>query len=996
MTFKDQIKNLIGDYIVALPADDSLTQWLRDGVVDVINRIKDLNPNELSKFINTTSDDSDDGIVYTGKILSVVREHDSSSILRECTAIPSEIRYDASDVDSLMYRSKINPGYYILDKKIHSIPKSAGSNNALRVSQVHYDETIAHGSDDMAHFPREYIRLVPLYASCRGLESQLANIKSEPNNLTKFTSLPDDIVLSEVSETLPSYISPTSLNLPADLAYANIDFSTLPTYPAYISPNLTIDTFPTISYTASTELTAPIMSKLESWLSSNTHIEDGLLPTEPAYTAPALSLESVPIITALNITELPPTITNLSDNSATFTEVAPSYMSPTLTYTVFPTDIEWSMPALPMPPILDMSPVTQALQEIAMPADAVLPDVAFEEPPALEWTFPPEPLPPSLDFSGITQTIDQIALPADVVLPTMISIPDPPTVTYNFPAQPLMKNIDWGDLEHWITEEEDAEMAAARINAAQVQASTYRDQVQGYSAEIDAQLTKNRGLIDNWASEQNSRVQVFSSSMQALSAKYRDESAGKQSIVNAQVATLNAQISKIVQTNQAEVSNFQAVNQSFQAKVTATVTKNQALLSSWGNEMATRLQKYTAVVSAQVQLNQGNVDKKTNEYTQKLQIRQAQLAEVNTVVQAETTAYQAQIGAYQAQINATLQKNSTKVDAWTKENTLYFNKFQNEGTDQLNRFNADNTSYQAKLQVALQNAQLSSNDDAQKIQKYQSEVQTYQAVVNKQAQEWQANTQETLSKWNSTRETQLQKYQSDIQSSMNSYERDSTVYSAKMSIVLKNAELHSKRESDQINLDSMEVQKFQALIQDNTSKINNETAQNSAKISEWSAEHGIRLQEYQARVQSESTKVQNEAGEYKDTLAKLLQTYQAETGSDVAILQSNVQKEISRFTNDLQEKTQSFTAEMQKFQSDVTNTKQANDSKIAKHQTEVSRYEIQSTEYLQEYALKMQVNQSDYQQMAGRLVQLKQEYNGAFNLIAAPEKKKQQQQQQQR
>ncbi len=108
----------------------------------------------------------------------------------------------------------------------------------------------------------------------------------------------------------------------------------------------------------------------------------------------------------------------------------------------------------------------------------------------------------------------------------------------------------------------------------------------------------------------NSRVQVFSSSMQALSAKYRDESQGKQSIVSAQVSTLNAQVQKVVQTNQAEIANFQAVVQGFTSKIAATVNKNQALLSAWGNEMNVRLQKYTSVVQAQVQLNAGNVRKK--------------------------------------------------------------------------------------------------------------------------------------------------------------------------------------------------------------------------------------------------------------------------------------------------------------------------------------------------------------------------------------------------
>tara|TARA_R100000781_G_scaffold107366_1_gene71570 strand:- start:2672 stop:6763 length:4092 start_codon:yes stop_codon:yes gene_type:complete len=1363
MDFKTQISNLIGSNVVPLPSDNALTQWLRDGVIDVINKIKDLNPGELSKFVNTISDDSNDGITLTGKIYSVVREHDSASILRECTPIPAESRYDASDVDSLRYRSKFNPAYYVLDKKIYSIPASAGSNNALKVSQVHYDETITQGSDDMQHFPREYIRLVPLFAACRAIESQLASLKAEPDNIINISTPPDEIILSAITETLPVFLSPNPLNLPSDLAYTNIDFSGLSQYPDYITPNLVIDSFPAISWSPAVSLNAPILEALEDWLTGNTFIEDGLLPSEPIYTSPSITLTSPPTISSLSLstasitvndnisvddivyghvppsfiepamntvaypsivwknfnipiapilnttaisfstsapgytkptislasvpsiaslilpessianmqissaainftsaaplyiqpdlsmTSMPnisslvvgataPTVPSVSDSSVSFTEPAPTYVSPTLTYTAFPSDIEWSMPAIPMAPILDMSPVTQALHEIAMPADAVLPDVAFSEPPALEWSFPADPMPPRLDWSGITQSIDAIQLPADVVLPTMISIPDPPTVTYNFPAQPLMKNIDWGDLENWITVEEDAEMAAARINAAQVQASTYRDQVQGYSAEIEAQLTKNRGLIENWAAEQNSRVQVFSSSMQALSAKYRDESQGKQSIVNAQVATLNAQVQKVVQTNQAEIANFQAVVQGFTSKISATVNKNQALLSAWGNEMNVRLQKYTAVVQAQVQLNAGNVEKNKEEYQQKLQIRQAQLAEVQTIVNAESTAYQSQIQAYQAQINATLQKNSTKVDAWNKENTLYFNKYQVEGTDLLNRFNTENTEYQAKLQIAIQNAQLSSQDDVQKIQKFQAEVAKYQADVNKEIEVWQANTQTELTKWTTARQTELQKYQSDIQNNLNDfnknnvvyqadlqvatqeaqlsdnsnvheiqryqnrvqkyqadvnskvqewqlsytkdlelwraerntqlqqyqsdiqnevsefnkenaayqaqlqislqqaqldnqveiqeiqkfqsevqayqtavtshinensakikewvdrealemqrygakvqaetqkfnaenvayqaqlqvsienqnlglekqsvnsqriqskiqdrqndinqkvqeyqqnltkelelwtrennnklqvytaeiqdaqskYQRDNAVYAAKMQKILKNAELHSKREGDKINLDSLEIQKFQAEIQDNTAKINNEVQQNNAKIQEWVSLHNVRIQEFQTKVQAESEKTQIKVNNYKDTLMKALETYKSETGADIAELQANVQKELGRFSSELQEKTQAFNSNMQKYQGDLSNITQVNQSKIAKYQAEIVKYQTDSNQYLQEFGLKMQATQADYQFIAGRLVQLKGEYNGAF-VTMAPKQVQQQQQKQ--
>ena len=190
-TFEAQVEALTGITISSSgtnPTQAELTQFLRDGVIDVINRIILIRPEELHKFANTTHDDSDSGITLTGKIISVMREHDSTSILRACDNISVSERYDDTDVNSLKYRSKYNPGYYILDKKIFCVPVSAGSNNDLVVTQVHYDETITYGSDDMQHFPREYIYLVPLYGGIKALENSMAGLEGDSDLSTAITA----------------------------------------------------------------------------------------------------------------------------------------------------------------------------------------------------------------------------------------------------------------------------------------------------------------------------------------------------------------------------------------------------------------------------------------------------------------------------------------------------------------------------------------------------------------------------------------------------------------------------------------------------------------------------------------------------------------------------------------------------------------------------------------------------------------------------------------
>ena len=131
-TFESQVEGLTGLTISSSgtnPTQDELTQFLKDGIIDVINRTIELAPTETVKFTSSMSDSNNNGIAVTGKAISIVREHDSATILRPCTIIQASDRYEATDVDSLKYRSKYNPGYYELNGKIHTVPASAGSNN---------------------------------------------------------------------------------------------------------------------------------------------------------------------------------------------------------------------------------------------------------------------------------------------------------------------------------------------------------------------------------------------------------------------------------------------------------------------------------------------------------------------------------------------------------------------------------------------------------------------------------------------------------------------------------------------------------------------------------------------------------------------------------------------------------------------------------------------------------------------------------------------------
>ena len=179
-TFKDHIEGLTGLTVSTAPTTGQLTQFLIDGVKEVVNRIIKLRPDELAKFCKTT--DSTTTVTITGKILSVTRQHNSDSIFRSCSKISPNLRYLATDTDSIHFRSKYNPGYYELDGLIYSVPQaSSTSHNDLVVTQVHYDIGIAHGDtynntgSSIDNFPTEYEYLVAIYAAIKSLEAKMAD-----------------------------------------------------------------------------------------------------------------------------------------------------------------------------------------------------------------------------------------------------------------------------------------------------------------------------------------------------------------------------------------------------------------------------------------------------------------------------------------------------------------------------------------------------------------------------------------------------------------------------------------------------------------------------------------------------------------------------------------------------------------------------------------------------------------------------------------------------
>ena len=203
-TFEEHIEGLtqIDISATSAPTQTQLTGFLVDGLIDCVNRITMLNPQELSKFSKTTNATS--SIAKKGKILSVLREHDSTDILRPCTPIPAELRYEATDTESLHYRSKYNPAYYELNGNVHCVPQAAGGNNDIIVTQVHYDTGLVFGDNynsvAVENFPLEYEYLIALYGGAQSCQAAASDIQ---NNMPDVPSVPANPIFDLDATELP-------------------------------------------------------------------------------------------------------------------------------------------------------------------------------------------------------------------------------------------------------------------------------------------------------------------------------------------------------------------------------------------------------------------------------------------------------------------------------------------------------------------------------------------------------------------------------------------------------------------------------------------------------------------------------------------------------------------------------------------------------------------------------------------------------------------------
>jgi hypothetical protein len=162
--FKNQIEDLAG----TIPATCDAEQFLKDGVADIITKIKKVAPSDLDLF-STEIAVPDGGLeLIDSEILTVTRDDatGSSDGPKPCTKIDKNMRHSAVDSDSLDYAGVRSPVFYILDQKLYILPLGGSSRVASIVKpSLCVVTSWSSGTSSITNFPDDKYHLAVQYAS---------------------------------------------------------------------------------------------------------------------------------------------------------------------------------------------------------------------------------------------------------------------------------------------------------------------------------------------------------------------------------------------------------------------------------------------------------------------------------------------------------------------------------------------------------------------------------------------------------------------------------------------------------------------------------------------------------------------------------------------------------------------------------------------------------------------------------------------------------------
>ena len=170
------------------PTLDELSQFLKDGVIDVTNKWLIVKPEDADKFQRTTTSDSQGVNVGGSQILYVMREanadgsSDGSTAWRVCRKIPAALQSRVVDSTSIHKATIYNPVYIIENDRTINVYPTPSSNNGIKVFYINEEPrditnnaALVYSHANIKYFPNNLVHLVVKYAAIKTVEAKIGS-----------------------------------------------------------------------------------------------------------------------------------------------------------------------------------------------------------------------------------------------------------------------------------------------------------------------------------------------------------------------------------------------------------------------------------------------------------------------------------------------------------------------------------------------------------------------------------------------------------------------------------------------------------------------------------------------------------------------------------------------------------------------------------------------------------------------------------------------------
>jgi len=337
----------------------------------------------------------------------------------------------------------------------------------------------------------------------------------------------------------------------------------------------------------------------------------------------------------------------------------------------------------------------------------------------------------------------------------------------------------------------------------------YSSDLNKYQADVGKEVQQYQQKLSQYQLELSTSVQAWQQEENEKVARYQAEVQNNLNLFNKENIEYQAQLQISIQNAQLDsqedgekMSKYSGELQSYQNDVNKqvqeyTINEIQKEIAIWNTNIQSDLQSYASdmqnelnsfnkdniVYQQDIQRKVQNLEKDIQEAIQNAQNdisvnsanlnKSVQIALQNAVqdFQQDVQEYSAKLQKYNSEITAYQAEVSATVEKWQQEEWVQnFQKYQNDYTqlaqtyqsdiqNELNEFSKENAIYQAQIQQSIQDSQLESTEEGQKLQKYSAELGVYQRNIEKEVQDFS----NTLNKEVQEYQNKLSLYTADIQ-----------------------------------------------------------------------------------------------------------------------------------------------------------------------------------------------------------------------------------------